>query len=169
MQACTDDAVDAVQTILQEHPDWLQIRSSHGETCLHTAGIYGASAVTLALLQAGADPNVRSTYEHGLRMHPLSWNVYGGHATNVKLLLDYGADPNLDVDHTMDEGSEARETVLDIVQRILGAFDENYRDNDRNNEDARYAAFREIQQLLLKHGAKNYAELGSAEETHSEL
>lgn len=122
--------------------------------------------MTLALLQAGADPNVRSTYEHGLRMHPLSWNVYGGHVKNVQLLLEYGADPNFDVDH-MESG--ARETVLDIVQRILGAFDENYKDNDSNNEDSRYKAFREIQQLLLKHGAKIYSDTRSAEETRTEL
>lgn len=118
--------------------------------------------MTLALLQAGADPNVRSTYEHGLRMHPLSWNVYGGHATNVKLLLEFGADPNLDVDR-MDSSGE-RETVLDIVLRILEAFDDK-----KDKEDPRYAAFREIQQLLVKHGAKRYDELLQKEEANREL
>ncbi len=131
------------------------------------AGIYGASTVTRTVLLKGADPNVRSTYEHGLRMHPLSWNVYGGHVTNVRLLLEHGADPNLDVD-PMETGA-APETVLDIVQRIIGAFDENYNDNDQRNEDSRYTAFREIEELLLKYGAKNYAALTSVEELRSEL
>jgi ankyrin repeat protein len=157
-----------VRTALEEHPDWLQIRSSHGETCLHVAGIYGAAAVTRAVLQAGADPNVRSTYEHGLRMHPLSWNVYGGHVTNAQLLLEHGADPNLDVD-PMENGASP-ETVLDIVQRILGAFDENYKDNDNQNEDSRYTAFREIEKLLLKYDAKNFAALNSVDDSsHTEL
>lgn len=133
---------------------------------MHVAGIEGASTVTLFLLQAGADPDVRSTYQYGLRMHPLSWNVYGGHVKNVQLLLDFGADPNLDVDSMERNGNDERETVLEIVQRILKAFED---DNNNNKEDdARYNAFREIQRLLLERGAKRYAEL-SEEKRSNEL
>ena len=78
-QVCTEGKLDTLKEILASHPDWVNKRSDQGESCLHVAGILGQEEVTTAILKAGGDPNIRSTYEQGLRMHPLSWNVYHGH------------------------------------------------------------------------------------------
>jgi ankyrin repeat protein len=43
--------------------DWATARTENGETCLHLTGINGATEVTKLLLERGADPNVRSTFE----------------------------------------------------------------------------------------------------------
>lgn len=126
--------------------DWVHARTPNGEACLHLTGIFGHSDVTRYLLTHGADPNIRSTYSEGLRMHPLSWNVYGGHIENIELLLQHGAEVNLDFDG-MAGSSEV--TALDVVKQIQSA----------ENGDER---FTKIEALLLQHGAKTYSELQQA-------
>jgi len=79
-------------------------------------------------------------------MHPLSWNVYGGHIENIELLLQHGAEVNLDFDG-MAGSSEV--TALDVVKQIQSA----------ENGDER---FTKIEALLLQHGAKTYSELQQA-------
>jgi len=126
--------------------DWLNACTPEGESCLHLAAIPGSESVTMLLLDAGADPNVRTTFDGGLRMHPLSWNVYGGHYENVKLLLEHGAEVNADVD----SGDGSIITVLDANQKFLGYNGEPSPQIER---------FEKIQKLLLAHGAKTYEEL----------
>lgn len=123
--------------------DWVNARTDNGETCLHLTGIYGATQVTELLLQKGADPNVRSTYEGGLRMHPLSWNVYGGHIDNIDLLLKHGADVNLDFDGMGEAGAV---TALDVALQLV----QNEKGDDR---------FTKLEKILRKHGAKTTEEL----------
>ena len=96
---------------------WVNARTDNGESCLHLTGIYGHSQVTWLLLQKGADPHIRSTNEAGLRMHPLSWNVYGGHVENIELLLKYGADVNLDFDG-MNGNPVVAVTALDVKLQL---------------------------------------------------
>jgi ankyrin repeat protein len=72
--------------------------------------------VTELLLKKGANPNTRSIWEQGLRMHPLSWNVYGGHVDNVRLLLENGADANLDFDSMT--GDKIPVTAMDIALQL---------------------------------------------------
>lgn len=149
--ACSGGDVDLVAKSLTEHPDWMAARTAHGETCLHLTGIYGKAGVTALLLQRGADPNVRSTYEKGLRMHPLSWNVYGGHLENIELLLEHGADVDLDFDSMKEEGVSV--TSLDVLLELL------------INEpgDERFAG---IETVFRKHGAKTMEQMlqGNEEE-----
>jgi hypothetical protein len=179
---------------------WALARTENGETCLHLAGIRGFTSVTKLLLEHGADPNVRTTYEmvrpkgcthlkyslycilgfappiflkdrlgcffffffwfdhpkqsivflcvclceQGLRMHPLSWNIYGGHVDNAALLLEYGADVNADFDSMKKEDGAV--TSLDIVLQL--------QDNEQGDE-----RFVQLEKLLRQHGAKTMAEL----------
>ena len=91
------------------------------------------------------DPNVRSNPDVGLRMTPLSWNVYGNHVENCKLLLEYGADVNANFDQAH-KGKKEKITVLDLFQLISqGAKEE----------------FKELDALLTKYGAKTYKELAA--------
>ena len=141
---CSGGEAEKVRELLEEHPEWVHAVTDHGESCLHLTGIYGQTDVTKLLLQGGADPNYRSTFSEGLRMHPLSWNVYGNHYDNAKLLLEAGADVNADFDLVLG-GEENLEvvTVLDIVQRM-----------EENS-----GSFEKIEALLLEHGAKTMADL----------
>jgi hypothetical protein len=50
-------------------------------------------------------------------MHPLSWNVYGGHYKSVILLLDAGADIDADFDKSMEE--DIKLTVLDVAEEAI--------------------------------------------------
>lgn len=173
--ACSGGNVDQVWAFLQEHPgkmaasacfsvkktdlfscmiylllhaDWKDATTPEGESCLHLAAIPGSEAVTKLLLEAGANPNVRTTFQGGLRMHPLSWNVYGGHYENIKLLLEYGAQVNADVD----SGDGSIITVLDVNKKFLEA-------NSNGEADPHRERFERVQRLLLENGAKSYEEL----------
>lgn len=123
---------------------WANARTENGEGCLHLAGIYGHSQVTELLLKKGADPNTRSIWEQGLRMHPLSWNVYGGHIDNVRLLLENGADANLDFDSMTEDKIPV--TAMDIVLELQKV----------EEGDDRFA---KLDELLRKYGAMTVKEL----------
>ena len=146
--ACSGGKLDQVKEYLNEHPNWVNGRTDNGEACLHLTGIYGYSDVTEYLLTHGADPNIRSTFDDGLRMHPLSWNVYGGHIANVDLLLRYGADVNLDFDGM---GKDApKVTALDVVRQLTV--------NEGGDE-----RFILLEKLLKENGAKTMAEVQGGE------
>jgi hypothetical protein len=144
LDACTTGDVDAIRAMLKEHPGWVNSRSKQGESCLHVAGIMGQTGVTVAILEAGGDPDIRTTFSEGLRMHPLSWNVYGGHLETAAVLLEGGADVNLDVDGMYNPGQPV--TVLDLIEYTL----------DVDHIDKR---FQQVKDLLLKFGAKRYKDL----------
>ena len=142
--ACSGGKFDVVKSFLKDHPSWVDARTDNGEACLHLAGIYGHADVTEHLLVSGANPNIRSTFEQGLRMHPLSWNVYGGHVANVDLLIRHGANVNLDFDGM--GPSKRKVTALDVVNQLI----EN-EDGDRR--------FVQLEELLKSNGAKTMKEL----------
>lgn len=128
--------------------EWIHTTTENGESCLHLAGIYGHSDVTSLLLKKGADPNVRSNWEDGLRMHPLSWNVYGGHLENVRLLLENGADVNADFD-SMDKKQPV--TITDIALQLA---------NVEGNEK-----FEKMVSLLKNYGGKTMREIQESSES----
>lgn len=144
--SCSSGKLDLLREALEEHPEWVHRRTKNGETCLHLTGIYGHAPATKLLLDTGADPNVRSTYEMGLRMHPLSWNLYGGHAENIELLLEHGADVNLDFDSMKDGDGGAAVTAMDVLLELL----QNEAGDDR---------FERIETIFRLNGAKTMAEL----------
>lgn len=129
--------------------DWISATTDNGEACLHLAGIYGHSDVTSLLLKKGADPNIRSTWEDGLRMHPLSWNVYGGHVDNVKLLLENGANVNADFDSMVDKAESV--TVTDVALKLAEVEEGDQR-------------FKTMVSLLRKYGGKTMEEIRNSKE-----
>jgi len=155
LNACTYGQVEVLSKILEESPLWVNGRSPQGETCLHVAGIQGQTGVTeLIVKDKKGNPNIRTTFKEGLRMHPLSWNVYGGHIDTASVLLQYGADVNLDFDSMID--SKTKVTVLDIVNQIIINSGSTRDDNDQR--------FTRMKELLLRYGAKTYLEFTTAAE-----
>ena len=77
-------------------------------------------------------------------MHPLSWNVYGGHVANVDLLLKHGADVNLDFDGMGPDTPQV--TALDVVLQLI------------KNNDGGDDRFVRLEQTLRDHGAQTMAE-----------
>ena len=148
LNACTEGNLDDIEAALVGHPEWVNGRSESGETCLHVAGIKGQSEVSQLILKLGGDANVRSTYAGGLRMHPLSWNVFGGHVENARVLLEVGqADVNSDYDSS--NGSPI--TVMDTILEIVPDNSEQY--------DPSMERFYKMKELLLQHGAMQYKDL----------
>lgn len=134
-----EDDVDKFRNVIEMNPHWIHSRTEAGETCLHLTGIYGNTAITELLLQNGADPNIRTSFEKGLRMHPLSWNIYGGHIENIILLLEHDADINLDFDSM--KGDDAIVTSYDVLLELI----QNVPTDER---------FVEIEKVLKQNGAK---------------
>lgn len=139
----------AVANCLLRYAGWISATTDNGEACLHLAGIYGHSDVTTLLLQKGANPNIRSTWKDGLRMHPLSWNVYGGHVENAKLLLENGADINAHFDSMVD--SDQSVTVTDVALKLV----------EVEEGDQRYE---KMLSLLRSHGGKTMEEMRISKE-----
>ncbi len=146
--ACSGGDTAVVTKSLKEHPEWANAYTQNGETCLHLTGIYGADRVTMILLENGANPNLRSTYEKGLRMHPLSWNVYGGHVANIEILLEGGADINLDFDSMK---TNTPVTVLDVLLEL--------QKNEPGDE-----RFVNMEKVFRKNGAKTMEEVLKSKE-----
>jgi ankyrin repeat protein len=154
LMACSKGDMGTVENEVREHPEFVLGQSRNGESCLHVAGILGQVDVTRFILQHGGNPNQRSTYEHGLRMAPLSWNVYGKHVTNVRLLLEAGADVNLDFDY-MDNGKKVVVTALDLLY-IIDTFSDGDTISDEPNDTAGDRTHYDMRDLLLLYGAKRY-------------
>lgn len=86
------DAV-AVVAILDEHPDIVNERGTlAGNTGARTALHFGSGheAVVRALLEHGADPNIR---DEGDNAFPIHFAAERGDLAIVKLLIEHGADP----------------------------------------------------------------------------
>mmetsp|Transcript_19979 Transcript_19979/g.20295 ORF Transcript_19979/g.20295 Transcript_19979/m.20295 type:complete len:82 (-) Transcript_19979:405-650(-) len=78
-------------------------------------------------------------------MHPLSWNVYGGHFENVVLLLEAGAEINADFDYIVGADAEKKKvTVLDIAEQVV--------DDGRDG-------FQQTYELLVSKGGKKWVDL----------
>jgi ankyrin repeat protein len=154
VEACTQGNITFVAEQLQKHPGYLNGRTSNGETCLHVAGIMGQTEVTKYVLTGGANPDIRSIFEHGLRMTPLSWNVFGGHLETAKALLDGGAQVNLDVDTTANGNGLRKVTVLDIVEMITPEPP-----HPDMKPSPKVKKFIDLKAMLIKYGAKKYEAL----------
>jgi hypothetical protein len=76
-------------------------------------------------------------------MHPISWNTYGGHYENIKLLLAAGADVNADFDSMDGRGPI---TALDLVIQLKKVEE----GDDR---------FVQLESLLHKYDALTYKEI----------
>ncbi|KAL3772862.1 hypothetical protein ACHAWO_002692 [Cyclotella atomus] len=122
-----------------------------GEHCLHLASLSGSTPIVALLLSKGADPDIRSTYSKGLRMHPLSWATYYGRHEIISLLLENGADPNADFDlggDSFQNDEERKVTVLDVVEKII---------LDMSVDDERKGEFVEARNAIVKGGGLRWS------------
>jgi ankyrin repeat protein len=166
LMACSQGNMEVVEIMIEEHPEFVTGQSQNGESCLHVAGILGQVDITNYVLRHGGNPNQRSTYVHGLRMTPLSWNVYGGHVANVRALLEAGADVNMEFDHLNTETEQHEPvTVLDILYMMEDFSEEATHNAKTTTEDGTDPATSnrkkhfEMRDLLLLHGARRYTDL----------
>lgn len=154
LHACSEGELESLEIALEEHPEFVNRQSSMGEGCLHVAAILGQTEITRTALRAGADPNMRSTFKDGLRMTPLSWNVYGGHVETARALLEGGADVNMDFDSMMNRAEAV--TVLDILYDVILAVG---KDEKTDPDDPHYGKYHKMKHLLLEYGAKRHKDV----------
>lgn len=167
LEACSQGTIEVLRSALERHPQWVNGRSPQGESCLHLAGIMGQTEVTRLVLDRGGDPNIRTTFEKGQRMHPLSWNVYGGHVDTARVLLEHGADVNLDVDWMRGRHQQYDvATPLDLLLDILPTTTDDATTAQRKTTTDRpeLDRFFRMKDLLLEFGAMTYSDLQSASE-----
>lgn len=79
--------------LLQEQPELTEAYSFDGWTPLHLAAFFGGEEAASALIQLGADVNSVST--NRLANRPIHAAAAGRKFALVKLLLENGADPNV--------------------------------------------------------------------------
>ena len=152
--ACSGGELATFKTLVEKDPSLVHATTKDGEHCLHLCAISGNSEIVRLLLEQGADPDIRSTWDQGLRMHPLSWNSFYGRYDNIELLLKHGADVNADFDLGKTESGEAKPgTALDAVEQILLSLDDD-EEKDR---------FMKTRNVLVKNGAMRYAGLEEPE------
>jgi ankyrin repeat protein len=89
----------------------------HKTSALHYASTLGNSELVKALLDAGADPNIKDLDVNGTPIHAASYN---GHLGVVKILLEYRADANSKDKHGRTPLQHASEYGhKDIVEHLL--------------------------------------------------
>jgi hypothetical protein len=147
--ACSGGDVSTAKVMLEKDPSLAHATTKQGEHCLHLTALSGSAEIAKLILDAGGDPNIRTTWADGLRMHPLSWNTFYGRHEIIELLLQYGADVNADIDFK-DGDYEKKTVVLDVVEQILMGGGEDKEENER---------FVQTRNILVKHGAVRYATL----------
>ncbi|KAL7551387.1 hypothetical protein ACHAWF_018151 [Thalassiosira exigua] len=148
--ACSGGDLAAVTEKMDADPSLVHKTTKDGEHCLHLVAISGNSEIAKLLLDKGADPDIRSKWEKGLRMHPLSWSTFYGRYEIIELLLKHGADVNADFDFGGKENGEpAKGTVLDVVEQILLGSE------DTENKER----FIKTRNILVKNGALRYTSI----------
>lgn len=173
--ACSGGKTDTVRKLLDGHgKDLANAKTKEGETCLHLCSIDTtgqAVHIARALLEAGADPNVRTTFEQGQRMTPLSWHTYAGNYDIIELLLDAGANINTDFDlHPPNAPVQTIVTALDIAEKLSGVEDmadsveKEEKDKNSNGEgnDPR-DRFKLTYDLLKTRGGKKWKDIEQQE------
>ena len=133
--AAGEGDIDEVRRLLDAGHDVMD-RTAARRDSLHVSGIRGAPEVVEALLLAGADPDARTNGGPFLKMTPLHWMTHGGHVDGMRLLLEHGANPNLQ--------NVRGETPVDVAARM-----------------APHGGQEELI-LLIEHGGKFARELGEA-------
>merc|ERR1719356_148986 len=130
---CSGGQREVVGKLVEENPSIVHSTTEDGENCLHLVAISGDAGIARILLERGADANVRSAWDGGLRMHPLSWSTYYGRHEIVELLIQHGADVNADFDSGQKEKDESpsKTTVLDVVESILIGLDDDEKEKER--------------------------------------
>ncbi len=166
--AIRKDYPETAEYMCAHEPSCVNATNCWGETPLYVAAAQGNDDVVMALLRSGADPNKPSLW-YDIYVHPYSRSfndappksdaythndgylypliaaAYGGHATTVLLLLNYGAQANV---------SCAGPFVRQHQQGpLMGALVGYCRRAQFTNKRHIRAPFEDIIELLIRHKA----------------
>lgn len=119
-EAAAVGEVNAAQSALEEDPAAINSFSADGFQPLGLAAFFGQKAVAELLLRAGAQVN--TTSRNGLAVAPINSAAAGEQLEIVRLLLEYGADPNI----AQGEGfvplhAAAENGQVEMIQLLLAA------------------------------------------------
>ncbi len=89
---CVAGQTESVMAQIEATPALLEAHSGDGWTPLHLAAFFGANDLAEALLNKGAEIDIRST--NNMQNTPLHAAVAGRRGPMVKFLLEHGADAN---------------------------------------------------------------------------
>lgn len=92
-EAATLDRAETLRSLLAAEPELATAWSPDGFTALHLAAFFGGGDGARLLLEAGADPNIRSRNDFGVL--PLHSAAAGARAEVVAALLQAKADPDV--------------------------------------------------------------------------
>jgi len=92
-EAAATGKINNVIRLLARDPDLVNAYSEDGFQPLGLACYFGHFNVAEYLVKAGANPNSKSN--NNLKAAPIQSATAGRHPAIVKILLDYGADPNI--------------------------------------------------------------------------
>jgi len=82
--------LDKVKYLLEEKPEWINLKNEYDLTPLHSAADGGSKEVAELLIEKGADVNAKNKYG----MTALMFAAMRGHTETVRALLVAGADVN---------------------------------------------------------------------------
>ena len=120
-RACQSGPLSKLQSILTENADWVSTRrTATGETCLHLASLTGQADTIRWLVDETKhhaqhlELDARTRGDRTLRETPLSMSVKNGHVEAARVLLEAGANVNLEFD------SESwRGIARDMAERLF--------------------------------------------------
>ena len=92
-EASATGKINNIIRLLARDPDLVNAYAEDGFQPLGLACYFGHFDVVEYLVKAGS--NVNSKSNNGLKVAPIQSATAGGHYKIVKILLDYGADPNI--------------------------------------------------------------------------
>ena len=160
MDACAFGKADIVLEMIDDSPDIAKAASHDGESCLHLCSIpedhESAVKIVEALLQNGADVNLRVTHDQGVRMTPLAWHTWGNRLETVQLLLQQKS-IDINMDFNLATTNSAKVTATDISFMLTSVGD-----------DVTDLGKRQVQlyNLLRENGGKQYKELFPDDTAH---
>ena len=129
------ELVDEITEYLKFCPEELNKQNKKGYTALMYASKYSLDKTVKVLLDAGADPNIRSLYWWTALMFA---SRCGSSAETINTLLEAGADPNVrdfdgrtalgvkfplslpELDRFLDEAPPADNAVKEVIIRLRG-------------------------------------------------
>lgn len=108
---------------LQYHLSWLTRQGDIGEHRMQEA-----AQEIICLVKQGADPNAESTL---CNLLALDWAATRGFGDTVRLLLNYGANPNLQNDASLFSAIEFQRTSVETKKKVVRLLLENGADPNK--------------------------------------
>lgn len=118
LNAISEDSSQSIETVkeLISLGADVSVLTDGGESALHLSCIWNSPEKVSMLLQAGADPNFRSSSTlKSLDMTPLTWCTYGNYLNSVMEFLN---DPRTEVNAVVRQENGDFITALDIAEKI---------------------------------------------------